>query len=97
MATTEPKKKYTCTRCKKTMSETKFYTYKDGSKVELCKDCISAHVNNFEPDTFLWILEKMDIPYIPQEWNSLRDKAYQQDPKKIGGPAVLGRYIAKSK
>lgn len=97
MATTEPKKKYTCERCKKTMAETKFYTYKDGTKVELCKDCLAAHVNNFEPDTFLWILKKMDIPYIPAEWNSLRDRAYQQDPKKIGGPAVLGRYIAKSK
>lgn len=97
MAATEVKKKYTCSRCKKTMSEVKFYTYKDGTKVEMCKDCLCAHVNNFEPDTFLWILEKMDVPYIPSEWNTLRDRAYQQDHKKIGGPAVLGKYLAKMK
>ncbi len=97
MTTTEPKKKYTCVRCKKTMVETKFYTYKDGTKVEMCKDCLCAHVNNFEPDTFLWILEKMDVPWVPSEWNTLRDRAYQQDHKKIGGPAVLGRYLGKFK
>lgn len=97
MATTEPKKKYLCSRCKKTMSETKFYTYKNGDKVEMCKDCLCAHVNNFEPDTFLWILEKMDVPYIPAEWNTLRDRAYQQDHKKIGGAAVMGRYLGKMK
>ncbi len=97
-ATTTPKKKYTCSRCKKTMSELKFYTYKDGSKVEMCKDCLCAHVNNFEPDTFTWILKKMDVPYIPWEWNVLRDKKYQEDPKKgTGGPAVLGKYLAKMK
>lgn len=96
--TTEPKKKYHCSRCKKTLSETKFYTYKDGSKVEMCKDCLTAHVNNFEPDTYLWILEKMDVPYIPWEWNTLRDRKYQEDPVKgVGGPAVLGKYLAKMK
>ena len=97
-ATTTAKKKCTCTRCKKTMSEIKFYTYKDGSKVEMCKDCLCAHVNNFEPDTFTWILKKMDVPYIPWEWNTLRDRKYQEDPKKgTGGPAVMGKYLAKMK
>lgn len=96
--TTAAKKKYTCTRCKKTMSEIKFYTYKDGSKVEICKDCLCAHINNFEPDTFTWILKKMDVPYIPWEWNTLRDRKYQEDPKKgTGGPAVMGKYLAKMK
>ena len=57
-ASTTVKKKYTCSRCKKTMAETKFYTYKDGSKVELCKDCLCAHINNFDPDTFTWILKR---------------------------------------
>ena len=79
------------------MADNKFYTYKDGTKVEMCKDCLCAHVNNFEPDTFLWILEKMDVPYIPSEWNTLRDRAYQQDHKKIGGPAVVGKYLGKMK
>jgi hypothetical protein len=89
--------KYFCERCKKTLAAVKFYTYKDGTKVELCKDCLCAHVDNFDPSTFLWILEKMDVPYIKQEWNILRDKAFQADPKKVGGAAVLGRYLGKMK
>ena len=97
MATTEVKQKYTCSRCKKTMSEVKFYTHKDGTKDEMCKDCLCAHVDNFDPSTFLWIFERMDVPYIPQEWNILRDKAFQQDPKKVGGPAVVGKYLSKMK
>jgi hypothetical protein len=97
-ASTTVKKKYTCSRCKKTMAETKFYTYKDGSKVELCKDCLCAHINNFDPETFTWILKKMDVPYIPWEWNTLRDRKYQEDPVKgTGGPAVMGKYLAKMK
>lgn len=94
----ELKKKYRCSRCNKTLSETRFYTYRDGSKVELCKDCLCAHVNNFQPDSFTWILEKMDVPYIPWEWNTLRDRKYQEDPVKgTGGPAVMGKYLAKMK
>ena len=53
--------------------------YYDGSKVELCKDCLCAHINNFEPDTFLWILQKMDVPYIPWEWNTFILKALREE------------------
>ena len=98
MPTNEPKKKYPCSRCKKTLSEIKFYTHRDGTKDEMCKDCLCAHVNNFEPNTFVWILQRLDIPYIPQEWNVLRDRKYNEDPRKgTGGTAVMGKYIAKMK
>ena len=98
MVTGEVKKKYTCSRCKKTLSEVKFYTHKDGKKDEMCKDCLCAHINNFEPDTFLWILERMNVPYVPSEWNVLRDRKYQEDPHKgVGGPAVMGKYLSKMK
>ena len=94
----EVKKKYTCTRCKKTLSEIKFYNHRDGTKDELCKDCLCAHVNNFDPETFTWILKRLDVPYIPQEWNVLRDRKYQEDPHKgMGGSAVMGKYLAKMK
>ena len=59
----------TCTKCGKSMDEGQFYTYKDGQKTEMCKNCLTRHIDNFEPDTFLWLLEKMDVPYIPEEWN----------------------------
>ena len=79
------------------MAETNFYQYKDGTKCELCKGCLTMHVNNWEPETFTWILEKFDLPWIPAEWNSIRDKAYQKDPYKMNGMSVLGRYISKMK
>ena len=86
-----------CQKCHKTMNDTQFYTYKNGDKTEMCKNCLTLHVNNFEPDTFLWLLEKMDVPYIPSEWNVLRDRDYAKDPNKIGGAAVFGKYLAKMK
>ena len=86
-----------CSKCRKTMADTNFYTYKDGTKAELCKACLTMHINNFEPDTFLWLLEKFDVPYIEAEWNVLRDRAYQKDPYKMNGMSVFGKYLSKMK
>ena len=55
------------------------------------------HVNNYKPQTFEWILKLIDIPYVPGEWNVLRDRAYQKDHSKVGGTSVLGKYITKMK
>ena len=79
------------------MNENQFYTYKDGRKTELCKKCLTMHVDNFNPDTFLWLLEKMDVPYVPNEWNVLRDRAYEKDPNKMNGMSVFGKYLSKMK
>ena len=86
-----------CQKCGKTMGSTNFYTYKNGEKCELCKACLTMHINNWEPDTFLWLLEKFDVPYIEAEWNTLRDRAYQKDPYKITGMSVFGKYLSKMK
>ena len=58
---------------------------------------MTAHIDNFDPSTFEWILEKMDVPYIPNEWNVLRDKAFAKDPYKMNGMSVIGKYLAKMK
>ena len=87
----------TCTKCGKSMDEGQFYTYKDGQKTEMCKKCLTMHIDNFEPDTFLWLLEKMYVPYIPEEWNVLRDRAYAKDPHKMNGTSVFGKYLSKMK
>ena len=86
-----------CSKCRKTMADSNFYQYKDGTKCELCKTCLTLHINNFEPDTFLWLLEKFDVPYIEAEWNVLRDRAYQKDPYKMNGMSVFGKYLSKMK
>lgn len=88
---------YYCEKCGKAMKEEKFYTYKNGNKTELCKQCLTMHIDNFNPDTFLWLLEKMDVPYVPAEWNVLRDRAYEKDPHKMNGMSVFGKYLSKMK
>lgn len=86
-----------CQKCRKTMADTNYYTYKNGTKAELCKGCLTMHINNWEPDTYLWLLEKFDVPYIEAEWNVLRDRAYAKDPYKMNGMSVFGKYLSKMK
>lgn len=93
----EKESSYTCERCGKRMDETNFYTYKNGKKTEMCKKCLTAHIDNFNPDTFIWLLKKMDVPYIPEEWNIIRDRAYNKDPNKMNGMSVFGKYLSKMK
>lgn len=87
----------TCIKCGRSMDEnTQFYQHKDGSKTDMCKKCLTMHIDNFNPDTFLWILEKMDVPYIPEEWNTLRDRAFAKNPN-LTGMSVFGKYLSKMK
>ena len=55
------------------------------------------HIDNFNPETFLWALEKADVPYIPAEWNILRDRAYTKNKGKLNGMSVFGKYLSKMK
>ena len=73
------------------MDDRNFYRYKDGSFTDMCKKCLTMHINNFQPDTFLWLLEKMDVPYVPNEWNVIRDREYERNPDKATGGSVFGR------
>ena len=82
---------YKCQKCGKVLDEGQFYTYKNGTKTELCKKCLTMHIDNFDESTYLWLLEKMDVPYVPAEWNSLRDKAYAKDAEKMNGMSVFGK------
>ncbi len=89
--------KKTCEKCGRTKEDTMFYTYKNGQKSELCKECTLMHVNVWEPETFVWLLEKYDVPWLPWEWDSLRDKAYAKNPQKKNDTTVFGKYLSKMK
>ena len=54
------------------------------------------HVDNFNPDTYLWILQECDVPYVPDEWNKLL-ASYARDKSKLTGMTILGRYLSKMK
>ena len=56
--------KLTCQKCGRTMDELKFYTYKNGQKTEMSKDCLTMHIDNYNHNTFLCLLETMNLPYV---------------------------------
>ena len=95
------KLQYYCEKCGKTMNENQFYgsnnleKYPDG-KLKQCKSCITMHVDNWNPDTFLWILQEVDVPWVPDEWNKLM-ASYAKDPSKLTGMTIIGRYLSKMK
>lgn len=92
---------YYCEKCNRTMSADQFYLsnnlekYPEG-KLPQCKKCLTMHIDNWNPETYLWILQEIDVPYVPDEWNKLMAK-YAIDRSKVTGMTILGRYLSKMK
>lgn len=95
-------KKYYCEKCNRTMGGVQFYTsnnlekYPNDGKFTMCKKCLTMFVDNWKPETFLWILQEADVPWVPEQWDKLM-ATYAKDPKKVNGTTILGRYLAKMK
>ncbi len=95
-------KKYYCEKCNKTLDADQFYTsnnlekYPNDGKFPQCKKCMTMHVDNWDPNTYLWILQEADVPYIPEEWDKLMH-SYAGPGKKVTGATILGRYLSKMK
>ena len=92
---------YYCEKCNRTMDASQFYgsnnvTKYPDSKLRQCKKCITMHIDNFNPDTYLWILQECDVPYVPDEWNKLL-QSYAKDRSKLTGMTIIGRYLSKMK
>ena len=89
-----------CEKCKKMYKPSSFYSsnnvakYPSG-KLNQCKKCITLHVDNWNPETFLWILEEIDIPYVQKEWFSLLMR-FGRDPSS-NSMSIIGRYCSKMK
>lgn len=90
-----------CEKCRKTMNVDQFYgsnnfdKYPEG-KMNTCKKCLTMHVDNFNPDTYLWILQECDVPYIPDKWNEMIAK-WGKDRSKLTGTTIIGRYLSAMK
>ena len=95
------KEQFYCKKCNRTMAAEQFYgsnnkeKYPEG-KLDTCKKCLTMHVNNWDPNTYLWILQECDVPYVPDEWNKLLE-SYGRDPSKLTGMTILGKYLSKMK
>ena len=95
----EERKTLYCKTCNRTMDENQFYQtkrldkYPEGFLPE-CKKCLTRHVDNWNPETYTWILKEIDVPYMEEEWTTLLNR-YATDPKKTTGMTILGRYLSK--
>jgi hypothetical protein len=97
----EQQDSYFCEKCHRTLRADEFYgsnnleKYPNG-KLSQCKKCITMHVDNWVPNSYLWILQECDVPYVPEEWYKLIEK-YGKDKAKVTGMTILGRYLSKMK
>ena len=97
----EQQDSYFCEKCHRTLRADEFYgsnnleKYPNG-KLSQCKKCITMHVDNWVPNSYLWILQECDVPYVPEEWYKLIEK-YGKDKTKVTGMTILGRYLSKMK
>lgn len=95
-------KQYYCEKCNRTMRADQFYSsnnlekYPNDGKFPMCKKCMTMHVDNWNPETYMWILREADVPYVPEEWDKLM-KSYAKDPAKVTGMTIVGRYLSKMK
>lgn len=93
---------YYCEKCNRTMGREQFYSsnnlekYPNEGVFPQCKKCMTMHVDNWDPDTYMWILQEADVPYIPEEWNKLM-ATYAKDRSKVTGMSIIGRYLSKMK
>lgn len=96
----EKNKQYYCEKCNRLLGANEFYKsnnlekYPNEGKFPKCKKCLTMHVDNWNPETYLWILQEADVPYVPDEWNKLMAN-YARDPSKLTGMTILGRYLGK--
>ena len=95
-------KSYYCSKCNRTKNGIEFYAsnnlekYPNEGKLNMCKECLTMHVDNWDPNTFLWILQEVDVPYIPEEWQKLM-ASWAKDRSKVTGMTIIGRYLSKMK
>lgn len=86
--------KLTCEKCGRTITEKEFFKMKSGKRDTLCKTCLTRHIDNYDKETFLWILERYDVPYIEETWVQMVNKILaKQGPGKFGPSSVIGQYI----
>lgn len=94
----ETSEKIVCQKCNRSRLIKDFFMIRAKQvPYPVCKECLTLHVNAFEEDTYLWILEAIDTPYVPFWWNSIREKSYDKDPAKFKSATVLGKYISRTK
>ena len=79
-----------CSKCGRPKAEKEFFKMKTGNRCDICKPCLTEHIDNNKPETFKWIMEKFDVPYIERVWFDQCNKILA---KKGLNNFVIGQYI----
>lgn len=89
-----------CEKCGRMLDEKEFYVskniqkYPPDGRMNICKKCLTMHVDNWDPETYKWILKEIDVPYIKEEWDSLLERYGKGN---VTGLTIIGRYLSKMK
>ena len=79
-----------CEKCGTFREEDMFYTHRDSvQKYPICKVCLKNIVDNEDPNTYLPILEWLNMPYFKDQWWRIKEK--------YPGVSALGRYLSRMK
>lgn len=97
MATVVTDDRIVCSKCGKAKRPADFFLLKNSEPCDMCKDCLCMYIDNQNPETFLWILEKFDVPYIEKLWIEYYNKEYKKNPGKIGPRSIIGKYLRSMK
>ena len=87
---------FRCEKCGKVLKGVNFYNSPntESGKMRYCKKCATMLVDCWEPNTFLWILEECDVPYIQEVWNKcILDE--QTKGSEITGLLIVGKYLSR--
>lgn len=90
-------KKIVCDKCNRFLADTNFFMLKNGERFTICRTCMTSNIENDKLETFEWILERFDIPYLPDVWSKLARDAFEKDPQRYGSGSVIGMYIRTMK
>lgn len=79
-----------CNNCKKLLNDDNFYKH---HKIGICKKCLRTIIDPYEPNTFLWLLEKVNVPYVESEWSAMRNRVIKRL-NNDGGVEIFGKYLS---
>lgn len=89
--------KQVCEKCGRSKTVDAFFSYKDGTKDTICKQCLLEHVDNGDESTFMWILERYDVPFVRRKWVRESNREYIKNPGQFGPMSVMGKYLRTMK
>jgi hypothetical protein len=87
-----------CKKCGHVMQDKNFYKARNGVPFDICKKCLTLHVDVTKPETYMWILKALDVVYAEEEMNVTVNKDYaKKGAENFNHAAAFGKYLAKMK